>query len=153
MRKIYVSLFIICLLSQGWSAYAQQVPMTSLYRENRFTINPANAGYSDGLVGFINYRNQWSGLKNSPTTGWLSLHTPVGKNSNIGTNIVYDKTSFISNINAMVAYAHDITLADDHELSLGVGIGVNHTQLDLTDAIVESQTDPLLNFDYTTELP
>ena len=146
MRKIYFSLFLLGLLTQGWSALAQQIPMTSLYKENRFTINPANAGYSDGLVGYLNFRNQWAGVKGSPTTGWLSLHTPLGKNTNIGTNIMYDKTDFISTVSAMLVYAHDIKLAQDHELSLGLGVGINHTQLDLSDALVEDPTDVLLQY-------
>ncbi|MCF8275655.1 MAG: PorP/SprF family type IX secretion system membrane protein [Flavobacteriales bacterium] len=144
MRKIYVSLFILGLIAQSWSAIAQQTPMSSLYKENRFLINPANAGYSDGLVGFVNYRNQWTNVQGSPTTALVSLHTPLGKNTNIGGNLIYDKTNFVSTINAMLAYAHDIKLATDHELSLGVGFGINHTQLNLTDAIVEDPTDAIL---------
>ncbi|MBL4585887.1 MAG: PorP/SprF family type IX secretion system membrane protein, partial [Flavobacteriales bacterium] len=144
MRKIYVSLFVLGLLTQGWSAFAQQTQMTSLYRENRFLINPANAGYSEGLVGFVNYRNQWTNVVGSPTTGILSLHTPLGKNTNIGTNIIYDKTSFVSTVNAKLVYAHDIKLASDHQLTLGLGVGINSTQLNLSDAIVEDPTDILL---------
>jgi len=144
MRKIYVSLFILGLLTQGWSAYAQQTQMTSLYKENRFLINPANAGYSDGLMGFVNYRNQWTNVVGAPTTGILSLHTPLGKNTNIGTNIIYDQTSFVSTVNAKLAYAHDINLGKGHELTFGLGVGINSTQLNLTDAVVEDPTDILL---------
>ncbi|MBL4618356.1 MAG: PorP/SprF family type IX secretion system membrane protein, partial [Robiginitomaculum sp.] len=80
----------------------------------------------------------------SPTTGILSLHTPLGKNTNIGTNIIYDKTSFVSTVNAKLVYAHDIKLASDHQLTLGLGVGINSTQLNLSDAIVEDPTDILL---------
>ena len=144
MRKIYVSLFIIGLLSQGWSAYAQQTRLSSLYKENRFLINPANAGYSEGLMGFLSYRNQWSNVQGSPTTGLLSLHTPLGKNTNVGTNLVYDKTNFVTTVNAKFAYAHDIKLATDHQLTLGVAAGINHVQLDFGDAIVEDPSDIIL---------
>ena len=144
MRKIYVTLFLIGLMGQSFMAFSQQTRLSSLYKENRFIINPANAGYGEGLMGYANFRNQWTGVANSPTTGWVSLHTPLGKNTNVGTNLVYDKTNFVSTINAKLAYAHDIKLASDHQLTLGVGIGINHTQLDFTDAVVEDPTDAIL---------
>ncbi len=144
MRKIYVSLFLIGLIALSWSASAQQTRLSSLYKENRFLINPANAGYSEGLVGYLNYRNQWSNVQGAPTTGMLSLHTPLGKNTNIGANLVYDKTSIVSTVNVKLAYAHDIKLATDHQLSLGVGVGINHTQLNFNDAVVENPNDVVL---------
>ena len=144
MRKIYVSLLLIGLIGHSWTAMAQQTRLSSLYKENRFLINPSNAGYGEGLMGYVNYRNQWTGVSGSPTTGLVSLHTPLGKNTNVGTNLVFDKTNFVTTINAKLAYAHDIKLATNHQLSLGVGLGINHTQLDLNDAIVEDPTDILL---------
>lgn len=144
MRKIYFTLFVIGLVSFGLESFAQQTRLSSLYKENRFLINPSNAGYSEGLVGYLNYRNQWTNVAGSPTTALLSLHTPLGKNTNIGTNIVYDRTNFMSTINAKLAYAHDIKLATDHQLSLGVGLGINHTQLDLSDAVVQDPSDIIL---------
>ncbi|MCB9192159.1 MAG: PorP/SprF family type IX secretion system membrane protein [Flavobacteriales bacterium] len=144
MRKIYATLFIVGLLMYGLDGFAQQTRLSSLYKENRFLINPSNAGYSEGLVGYINYRNQWTNVVGAPTTGLVSLHTPLGKNTNVGTNIVYDKTNFVTTVNAKLAYAHDIKLAPDHQLSLGVGLGINHTQLDFSDAVVEDPTDFLL---------
>ncbi|MBI1285976.1 MAG: type IX secretion system membrane protein PorP/SprF [Flavobacteriales bacterium] len=144
MRKIYVTLLMIGLLGQVWDATAQQTRLSSLYLQNRFLLNPANAGYSEGLVGYINYRNQWTNVQGAPTTGLVSLHTPLGKNTNIGTNIVYDKTNFMSTVNAKLAYAHDIKLATDHQLSLGLGVGINHTQFNFDKAVVENPNDPIL---------
>lgn len=95
-------------------------------------------------MGYVNYRNQWTGVAGSPTTGLVSMHTPLGKNTNVGTNLVYDKTNFVTTVNAKLAYAHDIMLASDHQLSLGVGLGINHTQFDFGDAIVEDPTDIIL---------
>lgn len=133
------------VIGQTWDVVAQQTRLSSLYKENRFLINPANAGYSEGLVGYINYRNQWTNVQGSPTTGIVSLHTPLGKNTNIGTNIVYDKTNFVSTVNAKLAYAHDIKLATDHQLTLGLGVGINSTQLNFDDAIVENPNDVILS--------
>jgi type IX secretion system PorP/SprF family membrane protein len=144
MRKIYAALILTGTMLGSLTGFAQQLPMSSLYKENRFLINPANAGYSEGLVGYINYRNQWTNLNGSPTTGLVSLHTPLGKNTNVGTNVIYDRTNFVSSVNAKLVYAHDIKLATDHQLTLGLGLGINHTQLNLNDAVVEDPNDPIL---------
>lgn len=131
-------------MAGSFVGFAQQMRLSSLYKENRFLINPANAGYGEGLNGYLNYRNQWTNVKGSPTTALLSMHTPLGKNTNVGTNIVYDKTNFVSTVNAMLVYAHDIKLATDHQLTLGLGVGINHTQLNFDDAIVENPNDVVL---------
>lgn len=144
MRKLYTIALLGVLVTLTHSVFAQQVPMSSLYKENRFLINPANAGYNEGLVGYVNYRNQWTNVQGSPTTGLVSLHTPLGKNTNIGTNVIYDRTSFISNVNAKLAYAHDVVIKKDHQLTFGLAVGIDHRQLDLTDAVVEDPTDVLL---------
>lgn len=146
MRKNYtlallalVALTILCTTS-----VAQQLPMSSLYFQNRFMINPAAAGYEDGLVGHLNFRNQWAGVKGSPTTGWLNLHSPIGKNTNIGGSVVYDQTDLISTLNVQLAYAHNIRLTKEHYVSLGVSAGVHSVQFNLNNAIVEDATDIIL---------
>ncbi|MCB9186530.1 MAG: PorP/SprF family type IX secretion system membrane protein [Flavobacteriales bacterium] len=144
MRKIYVTLLMIGLIGHSLNMFAQQTRLSSLYKENRFLINPANAGYNEGLVGYVNYRNQWTNVVGSPTTGLVSLHTPLGKNTNVGANIVYDKTNFVSTVNAKLAYAHDIKLATDHQLTLGIGLGINNTSLNFDDAVVEDPSDVIL---------
>lgn len=132
------------LLLAALPAIAQQLPMSSLYHQNRFMINPAAAGHEDALMAQLNFRNQWAGIKGSPMTGWLNLHTPIGKNTNIGGGLVYDRTDFISTFNVQLAYAHNIRLAKEHYISLGVSAGVHSVQLNLSDAIVEDPTDIIL---------
>lgn len=146
MTKTFTRILLLSIISMACaiSAIGQQLPMSSLYYQNRFMINPANAGYEDGLVGHFNFRNQWAGVKGSPTTGWVSLHSPIGKNTNIGGNVIYDKTDFISTLNIQLAYAHNIRLVKEHYLSLGVSAGVHSVQFDLTEANVEDPTDIIL---------
>ena len=146
MRKLFNlnKLLFIVMVAFAFPALGQQLPMSSLYYQNRFMINPANAGYEDGLVGHLNFRNQWAGVKGSPVTGWLSLHSPIGKNTNIGGTVIYDKTDFISTINVQLAYAHNIRLAKEHYISLGVSAGVHSVQFNLDEAIVEDPSDAIL---------
>jgi type IX secretion system PorP/SprF family membrane protein len=146
MRYCYTKglLSMLMLMTLASVAMAQQLPMSSLYFQNRFMINPAAAGYEDGLVGHLNFRNQWAGMKGSPTTGWLNLHAPLGKNTNIGGGVVYDQTDLISTLNVQLAYAHNIRLTKEHYISLGISAGVHSVQFNLNDAIVEDPTDIIL---------
>ena len=146
MRTLFTHLLLLFggMLFFSNSALAQQLPMSSLYSQNRFMINPASAGYEDGLVAHLNFRNQWAGVKGSPTTGWLSLHSPIGKNTNIGGIASYDKTDFISTVNIQLAYAHNIKLTKEHFLSLGLSAGVNSVSFNLDEAVVENASDAIL---------
>ena len=126
---------------------AQQIPLSSLYGENLFMINPANAGDGDYLEAYLGTRNQWDGISGSPQTHYLSVHSSVGKGgSNIGTNLSYDRTELINTINASIVYAYDLTIAQDHNLCFGIGIGLFSTSLNLSDAIVQDYDDQLLSY-------
>lgn len=135
---------LVGLLLAALPSLAQQLPMSSLYHQNRFMINPAAAGHDDALMAQINFRNQWAGIEGSPLTGWLNVHSPIGKNTNVGGALVYDRTAFISTFNVQLAYAHNIRLVKEHYLSLGVSAGVHSVQFDMTDAVVENPTDIIL---------
>lgn len=135
---------LMTLLLTAVTSLAQQLPMSSLYHQNRFMINPAAAGHEDALMAQLNFRNQWASIKGSPMTGWLNVHSPIGKNTNIGGSVVYDRTDFISTFNVQLAYAHNIRLVKEHYLSLGVSAGVHSVQFSLDDAVVEDPTDIIL---------
>lgn len=135
---------LMALLLMSLAAMAQQLPMSSLYHQNRFMINPAAAGHEDALLAQLNFRNQWASIKGSPMTGWLNVHSPIGKNTNIGGGVVYDRTDFISTFNVQLAYAHNIRLVKEHYLSLGLSAGVHSVQFNLNDAVVEDPTDIIL---------
>ena len=69
---------ILCLLFILLSApgYAQHKPQYSQYQLNNYLINPAITGierYADIKTG---YRSQWSSIKGSPETCYLSGHIP-----------------------------------------------------------------------------
>lgn len=135
---------LLMLLFGSTGVWAQQLPMSSLYHHNRFMINPANAGQEDGLFTQLNFRNQWAGVKGSPITGWLNVHSPIGKNTNVGGSVIFDRTDIITTFNVQLAYAHNIRLSGEHYLSFGLSAGVHSVQFDLTDAVVEDPTDQLL---------
>ncbi len=63
-------------MSTSWG-YAQQQARFSQYFQNAFTINPAITGIEDFMDLKLGYRQQWTGLENSPQTLYLSAHAPL----------------------------------------------------------------------------
>lgn len=146
MKKNYTLLTAFALLCSA-TVFAQQIPLSSLYNENRFMYNPANAGDGDYLEAYIGTRNQWDGISGSPQTHYLSVHSGIGKTGhNVGTNLYYDRTAIINTISASLTYAYDLTIAKDHTLAAGISIGLFNTNLNLSDAVVQHTDDQILQF-------
>ena len=76
MKKIIT---VITLIVSIQFVVAQAKPAYTQYILNNYILNPALAGienYTDIKVGF---RNQWTGIKGSPNTSYISLQAPIGK--------------------------------------------------------------------------
>ncbi|MBL4651556.1 MAG: type IX secretion system membrane protein PorP/SprF [Flavobacteriales bacterium] len=68
----------ISVLVFSFGAFAQQRTQYSQYMNNGYLINPAVTGienYADIKIGHV---NQWVGFDGSPTSTYLSLHSPLG---------------------------------------------------------------------------
>src|SRR5688572_30947797 len=62
---------------------AQQVYQFSQYMQNHYILNTASGGQHDYLDLNTSYRKQWAGIKNSPTTFYVSANMPIGKRLNL----------------------------------------------------------------------
>lgn len=56
---------------------AQDIPQYSLYMTNNYLINPAISGIGNFANLKVGYRNQWVGISGSPTTTYVSFHSPL----------------------------------------------------------------------------
>lgn len=145
MKNILHAAFFGFAMTVGGAAFAQVAPLSSLYNMNRFMLNPANAGDQGNIGAWLGNRSQWRDISGGPNTAYLSVHSPLGKGSNLGLNLVYDKTDILSNVQAQLAYAYRLELGNpEHWVSFGLGAGVRYTQVDLGSAFVEDPTDILL---------
>jgi hypothetical protein len=64
LRSILV-LFLGILASVN--AKGQQTSLNTLYNQNVYLINPAAAGLNNCFSAYLNHRNQWVGINESPT--------------------------------------------------------------------------------------
>ena len=121
--------------------FAQQDPEYSQYMFNRLAINPAYAGNRDVFSSAIVYRNQWTGLKGSPTTTALSLQTPLKKkNAGVGLELMTDKLGLQKTTSVLGSYAYRIQFLKG-KLAFGLKMGICNYVFDWGGAKVKDETD------------
>lgn len=147
MMKMKNIVLGVALLLIGVATQAQQLPLTGLYYDNHFLLNPAAAGEHGHLVGLLNHRRQWVGLEGAPVSNILSLNTPLrNKNSAVGLTIKSDKANIFSTLSGNITYSQRFNFSKkiDHYIAFGASLGFVNNSIDLDDAIVEDPTDLLL---------
>jgi type IX secretion system PorP/SprF family membrane protein len=163
LKALFVSITIILLAS---NMEAQQVPMYSQYVMNGFLINPSYAG-SDGYTSInLTAREQWAGLKNSPSTYAVAFQTRLLKTSfiqrstsvrrklvrptrggrvGIGGYVFNDQNGIIRRTGFEAAYAYHIDLRNYRQLSFGLGATAYQFAIDIDGAVLHDYDDEFLN--------
>ena len=142
-KSIKKVLVLIIMLSVGLILNAQQIEQFSLYSENNFLINPAEAGTEKFVDVKLGYRTQWQGLDGAPRTFFFSAHTPLHKISDEyedtkalpfhggGIAVIGDRIGPFNRTNAKLGYAYHLPVSKDFIISGGVHAGIQQYQLDL----------------------
>ncbi len=121
---------------------AQQIPLYSQMYFMRMLYNPALTGYngSSNLYGF--YREQWTAMPGHPVTRGVVGDVSLWKDR-IGTgfHLYNDNTDIIHRVNAQIYYAQKIRFAKDHQLSLGVSLGIMQTHVDFNNVVANDLDD------------
>lgn len=136
-------LFIICLLSLGFTTLAQQDAQYTQYMYNMSVINPA---YATSKLGVLNlggiYRTQWVGAEGGPKTGSFFAHAPIKENIELGISFINDQIGEgIINENTIAAdFAYILTLNENLKLSFGAKVGVNLFNTDFEGLVLPDGT-------------
>ena len=142
MRKIIA---IILIGLTGHLAVAQQVPFYSQYFFNPFVYNSSFTGQSGETRAFLTHRNQWTGIQGAPVTSALTIDGPLyGDKVGLGLNMYSDKTDILSRQGARVAGSYKLDINEEHQIRVGLGIGILNNTIDYNKAVVEDKTDPNL---------
>ncbi|MDB5202781.1 MAG: rane protein [Ferruginibacter sp.] len=59
--------------------FAQAKPSYTQYVLNNYILNPGVTGIENYTDIKLSVRNQWTGINGAPVTGYVSIHTPIGK--------------------------------------------------------------------------
>lgn len=144
MKSIRVLLLFSVLLSGCCSLFAQQLPQYSQYILNRYVINPASAGSEKHFVGQTNYRNQWAGITDAPSTYILSVNGPISDKMGVGGYLFSDVTGPTRRTGFNFSYAYHIKLNDQLKLSMALNAGLLQYTIDGTEITFGEDGDDIL---------
>lgn len=128
----------------GLSSMAQQLPQYSQYLLNRYVINPASAGSEPYFVGQTNYRNQWAGIKDAPSTYILSVNGPLNDKMGIGGYLFSDVTGPTQRTGFSLSYSYHLQLNSDLRLSMAINAGLLQYTVDGTEITFADNSDNIL---------
>jgi len=129
MKKISILLLFV-LASAGLSA--QQSPQYTQYIFNDFVINPAIASIHDYYQIRMNNRYQWIGIKDAPITYTLSVYGPhQSQPMGWGAHVFFDTQGATGKFGFYGAYAYNLNLKEDMNLSMGLNLGLIQYKVDL----------------------
>jgi type IX secretion system PorP/SprF family membrane protein len=131
--------FIVVLFFITLSTFAQEgIPVYSDYlSDNYYLIFPSMAGASNCSKLRLTVRGQWFDQADAPALQTLSYNGRVGEQSGVGAIIFNDVNGYHSQFGFKATYAHHIMFSRDevdlNQLSFGINVGVNQSQLDQTE--------------------
>lgn len=134
-------IFLLCLLSTGFSLAGQQLPSFTLFRDNWNVLNPASVS-SDYLFSnnpmsiFATYRNQWNGVEGAPETAVLNWEYVLNYwNVVTGLSIRHDQAGEISSTALFGRFGYRINLdrRGDRFINVALNGGVVQYRADLAD--------------------
>lgn len=160
MKRNFLILITMLLAAP---AFAQQLPLYSLYREHNFILNPAIAGSEDRGSVNASYRYQWTKIEGAPQTLSASYRTPIPKyNLGVGAHIVNDQTgpTSFTGLTGAVSYHIDFRkinpfswakfLRKSH-ISVGLSFSVNQYRLNSSELLLDQPNDALINSSNNTK--
>ena len=117
IEKIFLILGTLYLIIGP--CFAQQLPYYTQYKPNSIMLNPGVAGTKRIVDARMNYRKQWTGFSDAPTTLGFSANGRI-VNGMMGIGLAYynDKTGPTSRSDFSLIYSFHAHF-DDVELSAG----------------------------------
>ncbi|CAA9203212.1 hypothetical protein FLACOL7796_04646 [Flavobacterium collinsii] len=145
--KSRLKFFILFLVSLN--AFSQEgIPVYSDYfADNYYLIFPSMAGASNCHKIRFTARKQWFGQSNTPALQTLSYNGRMDEKSGVGVIVFNDVNGYHSQFGFKSTYAHHIMFSRDevdlNQLSFGVNVGVNQSQLNKGEFLSSENYDPI----------
>lgn len=132
-RKItYFLLFCVAFIG---TSHAQQLPLSSHYMVNHYSIDPGFAGVYNRASVMLNYRTDYSGITGAPQTFRLNGFGKIYENMYLGGSIMSDKIDIFQRFNANIHYTYCLQMANEQFLSFSLSGGFYQTIVRVDQAI------------------
>jgi len=128
MKKTIILLGLLLLTSS--SLLAQQESMITFYKSHLNLVNPAFVGSDDSASFQSSIRQQWTGIKDAPSTQAVSFMTPLGnKKLAIGISYVHDKVFIEKQSFVAIDFSYQVKLSEKLDLYMGIKAGGNNYEV------------------------
>ena len=145
MKNILNHILVVSFLCFASNAIGQQTRLSNLYTQNKYSFNPAYAGFGGCTEVYFSHMNQWTKLEGAPLTSYLSANTRIGKSLGLGANVLLDQIGMYQNMSASGSVAYGFNFAKFHTIRLGLSAGYFQTRLDPTGAVAFDNADVIVN--------
>ena len=142
---------VFCMLCMN-QGFAQIESMSSLYRMNPQTINPAHAGSTEHSDVTVLNRQQWLGMEGAPVTYVFSGNFKFKGQSGIGANAMFDQAGPMKITSISGDYAYHTKLSESWAFSGGIRAGVTNLSLDFTGLALTNDGDVMFAGNRSTGL-
>jgi type IX secretion system PorP/SprF family membrane protein len=145
MNKHYFIAVIVVSFLLFKTANSQSLPSENFYIINPFAINPAATGLYESFSGYLDYRDQWSGLKGAPESIRFGIHGLVSSAMGLGIKGAQTNTGVFKHTSVDLSYSYRIVLDKDREsLSFGLMLGFFQYKVNFDNMILASESDPAI---------
>jgi len=155
--KVMRPYFKFILLLMGLFFTVKALPQSDISMAtnwyNRANYNPATITRDDYLYLFANVRQQWIGVKGSPTT--LNIQASQyfhDQQSAVGFSLSGDKIGVTQFFSSMATYAYRINYDNNRRMSMGLSAGIFLRTIYSSLYEAETINDPSISYDRATIL-
>lgn len=139
----YLTILLMgCLIYS--KASPQQLPFTTHYTVNPYTLNPAFAGTENRSQLFLNYRHDWASIPGSPRTYRMNGYGQLANNLFIGGELMSDLADVFYRFKAGVSVSYRLQLASNQYLSFGLAGHLFQSVIRLDQSVIQDSDDPVL---------
>ena len=144
MNTLYRISIALALTFGSLTIQAQEAPMYTHYMDNTLVVNPAYAGSRDALTVTAINRMQWVNFDGAPVTQSITMHSPLlNDHIGLGFSVINDKIGPTNTMSVAFDYAYRFNLTENSKLALGLSVGLNIFQADLSALLLDVQNDPV----------
>lgn len=144
MKNLKSYCILVLGLWVGTNGNAQQTSLNTLYNQNNYLINPAAVGLNNCFSAYLNHRNQWLGINNSPVRNAFTVDGRLAGAHGVGLDTRMYQAGLLKNFNVKLTYAYHLKVAEKAKLSFGISLGLIQQSFAFSEAIVTDYTDNLL---------
>jgi len=134
-RRIVILLLIIIVAK---SAIAQSFFNSSLYIENKHSINPAYAGLYKHPHLFLFYRKIATSFVGVPESYGLGISSTIYKNMSLGGRFYKQSEGLFNTIVGFIDYSYELKLNDKQNLRFGISGGLNSNKIDYSEIVADN---------------